>query len=113
MSIIAEVKSYSTVLPSHNEVRLDPSLQAEYYNASCFMLLPKLAWNITKALYHPEKLHGRNYHGKRRKLGRSQRRRTAINNALINTHGSPIQLNNAITAINAGIRNMKRQKTSD
>jgi hypothetical protein len=28
MSIIAEVKSYPDALPSHNEVRLDPSLQA-------------------------------------------------------------------------------------
>lgn len=28
MSIIAEVNSYSDALTSHNEVRLDPSLQA-------------------------------------------------------------------------------------
>jgi len=98
MSIIAEVKSYSDVLPSHNEVRLDPSLQAEYYNASCSY--QNFAWNITKALYHPEELHGRNYHGKRGKLGLSPRRRKTINNALINTYGSQMQLNNAITAIN-------------
>jgi hypothetical protein len=86
-------------------------LQAEYYNASCYY--HNFAWNITKALYHPEELHGRNYHGKREKLRRSPRRRKGINNALINTYVSQMQLNNAITAINTGVRIMKPQKSSD
>jgi len=41
-------------LTSHKEVRLDPPLHTEYYNASC--TYQNFAWKITKALYHPEEL---------------------------------------------------------
>ncbi|CAC5385915.1 unnamed protein product [Mytilus coruscus] len=69
------------------------------------------AWYLAKELFPPEDMIGKNFRGTRGKLGLSPRRRRAIEHAVIDVYGQT-KLPNAVTGINTGIRNLKRQKQS-